>query len=343
MSARVLSGDCRLRVRDLPDNSVHAIVCDPPYDLVSSRGARGGFMGSAWDATGVAFDPATWRALLRVLRPGGYLLAFGGTRTWHRLAVAVEDAGFEVRDSLVWLYGTGWPKNGAAALKPAHEPIVLARRPLDGTLAENVARWGVGGLNIDASRIGVAKRVPNRVSRTRGLVYEGSRDGSLRRETGDEPGHNPSVGRYPPNVILNSTAAKALDEQAAGYGDAGYVSRFFPVLDHDDEDRAWSFRYEAKASTREREEGLDALRAKGERRANVHPTVKPVALLRWLVRLVTPSGGIVLDPFAGSGTTGVACVREGLGFVGIEREGRFVEIARARIEHAREQREGGSR
>jgi site-specific DNA-methyltransferase (adenine-specific) len=367
----VIEGDCIDAMAGMPEASVDAIVCDPPYGL--------GFMGRAWDDLPPGLLWA--EACLRVLKPGGHLLAFGGTRTSHRLVCAIEDAGFEIRDTICWLYGSGFPKSldvGKAidkaagverevvgqrptypdgtrggiekpqhervatglggsfvnpggltdvtapaspeaerwegwgtALKPAHEPVVVARKPLVGTVSANVLVHGTGGLNVDGCRIDLVGNLPD------------------------------TVGRWPANVVLDEEAARLLDEQTGtltsgiavqrnrndaanravygkyanpacedvGYSDSGGASRFF---------------YCAKASARERSEGLD-----GER--NAHPTVKPLAFMRWLVRLVTPPGGLVLDPFAGSGTTGVAALSEGMRFVGVEREAEYVQIARARI------------
>lgn len=292
------------------------------------------------------------RECLRVLKPGGHMAVFGGTRTYHRLVSGVEDAGFEIRDQLAWLFGSGFPKSrnvGRAladehrhpgdfrhreaeawkghgtALKPAHELVVVARKPLAGTVAQNVLEHGTGALNVDGCRIGTTKRVPGGIARkpTR-VVY-----GTYGIETGDESGHDPNVGRWPANVVLDDKAAPMLDEQTGG------ASRFF---------------YCAKASRAERNAGLDGFEERltagvwggtehdlsdGKKptipRANLHPTVKPIELMRWLVRLVTPPGGTVLDPFTGSGTTGCAAVLEGLDFIGIEREGEYARIAEARI------------
>jgi site-specific DNA-methyltransferase (adenine-specific) len=402
MSAAVVAvGDVRRGIA-LPDASVDAVVCDPPYELA--------FMGRAWDASGVAYDVDVWRDVLRVLKPGGHLLAFGGTRTYHRMTCAIEDAGFEIRDSVHWIYGTGFPKSldvskaigkrraeaarwtgFGTALKPAHEPIVVARKPLVGTVAANVTTYGTGALNIDACRVAT--------------------DWSERSDAWKRSGHSadpdaekiaapPGVGitchdagRWPPNVIFahagactddacdaacpvaelasqsGTSTSRATDaprgRRNGGFGDVGAdrgtnvpngaqhndtgtATRFFPV-----------FRYVAKASTREREAGCEALpsmsgaemvdrtegsagtqspragagRTASERR-NTHPTVKPVALMRWLVRLVTPPGGVVLDPFTGSGTTGVAAVLEGFDFLGVELDPAHADIARARIAHA---------
>lgn len=300
-----------------------------------------------------------WAAeCLRVLRPGGHLLAFGGTRTYHRLACGIEDAGFEVRDSLHWLYGSGFPKSKnldgehegwGTALKPSHEPVILARKPLPGTVAANVAQFGTGALNITGCRVEATGR-PLRVSnRTDGNeVYGDGLHGSLAAGVTD-------AGRWPPNVLLAHSAGcddytcgedcpvAGLDRQSGtltsganparrgsdkfrdAYGefpgqrectpargaDSGGASRFFPV-----------FRYEPKATDAERPRLEDG---------TAHPTVKPVSLMRWLVRLVTPPGGLVLDPFAGSGTTGEACVIEGFPCLLIERDPKFAELARTRL------------
>lgn len=254
---------------------------------------------------------------LRVLKPGGHLAAFGGTRTYHRLTAGLEDAGFEIRDCLSWLYGSGFPKSldvskaidraaawdgWGTALKPAWEPIVLARKPLAGTVAGNVLEHGTGALNIDGCRVAASGR-PLRENAGRESVncYGDGLAGSRAAGTTD-------VGRWPANVVLDDHAAAMLDEQADGpapfYGDAGGPSRFF---------------YTAKASRSDR--GA----------TNTHPTVKPTDLMRWVIRLVTPPGGVVLDPFAGSGTTGVAARAEGVRCVLIEREEEYVRIIRGRL------------
>ena len=365
-------GDCRDVMATLPAESVDAIVCDPPYGL--------SFMGKGWDhgVPGVDF----WVEALRVLKPGGHLIAFGGTRTYHRLAVAIEDAGFEVRDCLMYLYGSGFPKsldvskamdkragieewkestpNPAArpgngpgavtstgwekpqrppkpvvetdlakewhgwgtALKPAYEPAILARKPLRGTVADNVAQWGTGGLNIDGCRVGSGGQ----------LKWSAPRDMGFHRGTYAEQyeATESPLGRWPSNVILDEEAAAALDAQS-GTG----ASRFF---------------YTAKASRAEREAGLEGMEkikagamtgaeyredrpTKHPMRANHHPTVKPIDLMRYMVRLVTPPGGVVLDPFMGSGSTGCGAMLEGMRFIGIDITPEYVEIARRRIAH----------
>lgn len=364
---RVEIGDSRERLRELADASVDSVVTDPPYEL--------GFMGKAWDASGIAYDVGLWREVLRVLKPGGHLLAFGATRTYHRLAVAIEDAGFEIRDSIHWMYGSGFPKSldvskaldkaaGAerarenpqrrdrpssaiaasgfgtdgwapqvktpitdeakawlgwgTALKPAHEPIVVARKPLNGTVAANVQAHGVGGINVDACRIGDEVRInPPTASKGGGISYNMSVRGM---PTDAKP--TVAVGRWPPNVVF--THLPACGEECADgcpvaelEASAAGASRFFPA-----------FRYQAKPSRRERGS------------SNTHPTVKPIELMRWLVRLVTPKGGLVLDPFTGSGTTGAAAVLEGARFVGVELSPDYQKIAVARIAGAEASKAG---
>jgi hypothetical protein len=364
----LIEGDCTAALKVLGANRLDSVVTDPPYEL--------GFMAKAWDRTGVAFDPATWAEVLRVLKPGGHLLAFGGSRTYHRIACAIEDAGFEVRDCLQWLYGTGFPKSlnigdgRGTALKPAYEPIILARKPLAGTVAANVATWGTGALNIDVSRIGTSKDVPVSPAKDRvGQVAKGDERG----RSADTPGFDPNVGRWPANVLLDEEAAAELDAQsgtskstaASGvrrHGRSGGIMGDVGALrdgraeGHNDSGGASRFFYVAKASRAERDAGCEHLpeRTGGEMtdredgsagvnnpRAgagrtggarNFHPTVKPLALMRWLVRLVTPPGGLVLDPFTGSGTTGRAALLEGARFIGIEQSAEYLEIARARIQ-----------
>jgi DNA modification methylase len=279
----------------LAAESIDACVTDPPYDLH--------FMGKAWDGRGVAFRPDTWRAVYRVLKPGAYLAAFGGTRTSHRMVCAIEDAGFVIRDSLTWLYGQGFPKSlnlghgRGTALKPASEPIALAWKPFTGAIAANVEHWGTGALNIDACRIGTTKDVPS----------SGSAAGWVGPRTTDMGGFDPNIGRWPANVVLDEDAAAQLDGMTGHLHAGGGASRFF---------------YCAKPSTEERSFGC---------KRNPHPTVKPVELMRWLVKLVTPIGGTVLDPFLGSGTTGMACRYEHRAFVGIEREAEYIAIAERRM------------
>lgn len=321
----------------LDADSIDACVTDPPYEI--------GFMGRAWDSSGVAFRPETWREVYRVLKPGAHLVAFGATRGYHRMAVAIEDAGFEVRDSLAWLYGSGFPKSRnlgdgkGTALKPAFEPVVVAWKPFKGTITACHALHGTAALNVDACRIETSDNL-NGGGYSNGdpeSMWSAGNGGGLRRQPGRlvQP-----LGRWPANVVIDEHAAAAIDEQsghmvarasmrgagpAAGsiHGSRGDAS-FDSMRGHNDSGGASRFYYCAKASRRERDIGLQA-------RGNVHPTVKPVALMRWLVRLVTPLDGLVLDPFMGSGSTGVACQLERRRFIGVEREADYLEIARRRI------------
>jgi len=476
MSWRLEHGDCRALMAALAPDSVDAIATDPPYGLI--------FMGKEWDygVPGVPF----WTEALRVLKPGGHLAAFGGTRTFHRLACAIEDAGFEIRDCLCWLYGSGFPKSldvskaldkaaGAergttyapnmknaakqwagfgTALKPAYEPIILARKPLAGTVAANVLAHGTGALNVDGCRIaweGGGQEFVERTARpnTRGQANVGAVMNRPLAPTVNTSG----LGRWPANLVLDEDAARALDEQSGeltsglmragaerhsivGYrggpacnvtndthGDTGGASRFFFVCEGDQcesakgadrnssppkergdsalsgaptvavqiglpgiagpdsiENFASSTRLQSRAANAEGPEGTDttptirtccascgsvlpvtdapinpdereraggaSVQASGTRfwytskassaerhyaGRNSHPTVKPVSLMRWLVRLITPPGGLVLDPFAGSGSTGIAALAEGLRFVGMELDAESVAVARRRI------------
>ena len=476
---KVYSGHNLDVLKHLPNNSIDSIVTDPPYEL--------GFMSKTWDKSGIAYSVELWQECLRVLKPGGHLLAFGGTRTWHRLAVAIEDAGFEIRDNIAWLYGSGFPKshniskaidkrggqgtlltqqigealkearqkrnitktqadqmfcegttnwtwfegrpagqrpptpetfsrivtawpelaelaelvaeaqrevigqyqtdmgglggqrlgqaNGnitvsatddakawdgwGTALKPAHEPIVVARKPVVGTVAENVLQFGVGALNIDASRIGTEV-----ISVHNAPV--GSFAGGEQDRGSDTESYREHIGRWPANIILDEYTAELLDEQSGisksqggtnpikksmfnlgsetlqpsgGFGDVGGASRFF---------------YVAKASKRDRNEGLDELPEvrHADRNAtdgvggdnprnrtntpkqNFHPTVKPTSLMTYLIKLVTPANGVVLDPFTGSGSTGKAAILEGYKFIGIELTAEYLPIIAGRLQHA---------
>ncbi len=386
MTVRLLHGDCRDVLKTLPDASVDSIVTDPPYELTSGKKGgtgAGGFMGMAWDSTGVAFDAATWFECLRVLKPGGHMLAFSGTRTYHRMVCAIEDAGFEIRDQIGWLFGSGFPKSldvskaidaklGATrdltkagevkragyggdwdtgssssrprrdepatdearqwqgwgtALKPAWEPICVARKPLVGTVAANVLAHGTGGLNIGACRVEGAKPATTRgASGSRGIFNPICARGRVEDD---------GLGRWPANLIHDGSdevlaAFPESDGQAGAVrgtepsktGDAncyGTFRRVKSLQPRGDTGSAARFFYCAKASPSDR--GPD----------NTHPTVKPTDLMRYLCRLVTPPGGVVLDPFMGSGSTLKAAELEGFSAIGIELSAEYIEIARRRI------------
>lgn len=457
MRAELVIGDCRDIMAAMEPNSIDAIVCDPPYGLE--------FMGKEWDKLGAIIEhpddgEGPWgrtnrvrygssaktmqdwheawaREALRILKPGGHLVAFGGSRTYHRLACAIEDAGFEIRDQLQWLYGSGFPKsldvgkamdkvagaerevvgpnrwdgiNGrentntygdasranqtapatnlarqwdgwGTALKPAHEPIVLARKPLaEKTVAANVTEWGTGAINVDGCRI--AGDVPKTTQGASSRIYGGGK--GLYPDGLQESTPSPQ-GRWPANVCMDREAGALLDEmsgerkskwgkqtkgQAIGkhgiygtfaesrhegsnafIGDTGGASRFFLSVPIDEPDTL-RFAYVPKASRAERNAGLEGMPERANRinaprenedqkhatlKANHHPTVKPIALMRWLVRLITPPGGVVLDPFLGSGSTGCAAALEGVDFIGCDLDAEYVEIARHRIAHCAEQ------
>lgn len=323
-------GDCIEVMQQMEPDSVDSIVTDPPYGL--------GFMGKKWDALPPAEEWA--RECLRVLKPGGHILAFGGSRTWHRLAVAIEDGGFEMRDSIAWLYGSGFPKH-RATLKPAFEPIVMGRKPFKGSLTANEAIHGTGALNIEASRIRLqddedADKLTARSGGVRG--WPDSFVGGKAR--GAEP-TDMSKGRWPANVILDESTAAELDQQSgvltSGGGDRGQTGNFGTGESiacgrrkkyerKPDSGGASRFFYVAKAPKKERP-NIDG---------TIHPTVKPLTLMRHLIRLVTPEGGTILDPFAGSGTTVEAAMLEGFQSIGIEREAEYLPLIQHRLDRARE-------
>ena len=331
----------------LPDNSVDAVVCDPPYGL--------SFMGKKWDYDVPAVD--IWAECLRVLKPGGYLLAFAGTRTQHRMAVRIEDAGFEIRDMIAWVYGSGFPKH-QSALKPALEPITMARKPAPRATL----------LNIDACRV-ETDELANKIYNNSGanLTWGGT--------YGKGVVYGNAIGRYPANLIHDgSDEVLALFPDSAGsggsvpnvkisgYGDgavgtgsAEYLGGERTKVDCGTGSAARFF-YCAKASKRDRNEGLEAFDAVMRQTVatsglskngdgsplnqeatakNPHPTVKPTDLMRYLCRLVTPPGGLIVDPFAGSGSTGKAATLEGFQFVGFELDPQYAAIANARIDAAR--------
>lgn len=315
----------------LPELSgLDAVVTDPPYGL--------SFMGKRWDYD--VPDQAIWEACLAAMKPGAHLLSFAGTRTQHRMAVRIEDAGFDIRDMIAWVYGSGFPKSHnldgdkkgwGTALKPALEPITVARKPLIGTVADNVLAHGTGALNIDGCRVGnFQNTTPSGVDRRNAKLAEmGYRPSEYQMGTKlpDTP-----PGRWPANLIHDGSED---------------VTGLFPGAE---DQSAARFFYCAKASNRDRDEGLDGFEKRENAnwpqsmdgndkrgaapRANIHPTVKPTALMRYLCRLVTPPDGVVLDLFMGSGSTGKAAVLEGFGFIGIERDETYFDISCRRIEAA---------
>jgi site-specific DNA-methyltransferase (adenine-specific) len=391
---KILHGDCIEVMKNIPDNTISSCITDPPYEL--------NIMNKKWDNSGISFDVKVWKEILRIIKPGGFLFCFGGTRTVHRMVCAIEDAGWEIRDTMMWLYGSGWPKSlnisksidkkeGAereviginnstydgclrnpkkhkkpssnigkfgfkitphglpitgpstdlakkfdgygTVLKPMYEPIIIAMKPIDENYVNNAEKWGIAGLNIDDCRIelnGDYKSKANGRPSLTGL------DDNYKKEEANKPD---TKGRWPGNVILDDVSAALLDAQTGtlksgdncirrkegrfiehgglgkagdvqiSYGDVGGASRFF---------------YCAKASKRE----------KGD--YNKHSTVKPLSLIKYLCHLIKPpEGGIVLDPFLGSGTTAVACMKEGIDFIGIEKEKEYIEIAEKRIEECK--------
>lgn len=342
----ILNLDCRHGLAMLPDNSVDAILTDPPYGLR--------FMGKKWDYDVPGVD--IWVDCLRVLKPGGHLLAFAGTRTQHRMAVRIEDAGFEIRDMIAWVYGSGFPKH-RSSLKPALEPITMARKP-----AERATL-----LNIDACRVeGLAQAFGNGRGFAPGTDLSGTDRG--RREPSAE-------GRYPANLIHDGSdevmamfpdsagsGGSVPNVKISGYGDgavgtgsAEYLGGERTKVDCGTGSAARFF-YCAKASKKDRNEGLEAFdavmanfaagtglskngdgspRNMSPEAKNPHPTVKPTELMRYLCRLVTPPGGLIVDPFAGSGSTGKAAILEGFRFVGFELDPQYSAIANARLEAAR--------
>jgi site-specific DNA-methyltransferase (adenine-specific) len=409
MSYQILLGDCRDRLKELSDNSIDSIVTDPPYEL--------GFMGKSWDASGVAYDVTVWQECLRVLKPGGHLLSFGGSRTYHRMACAIEDAGFQIRDQIMWVYGSGFPKSlniskaidkaagvqfnakpasgvgfmnnnddgynttlnqlvqvgestaeakewdgWGTALKPAHEPIVLARKPLVGTVANNVLTHGTGGINIDGCRVGNETRTYGGMSANQPDV------GTFRDDNWTPKEIEVTVaGRFPANFIHDgSDEVLELFPDAKGgtwnttkgarhFNNDGEPTGYATSKSDSSTGSAARFFYCAKASKKDRNEGLDHLpevmitgrdvgqdamavphKTRSNLSANYHPTVKPTDLMRYLCRLITPPNGTVLDPFTGSGSTGKAAVLEGFSFIGVEQSEEYIAIAEARIQSAKE-------
>lgn len=410
-NSQIIVGDCRESIKGLPDNSVDSIVTDPPYEL--------GFMGKSWDASGIAYDVSLWRECLRVLKPGGHLLAFSGSRTYHRMTCAIEDAGFEIRDQIQWVYGSGFPKShnvansidkkmwcpprGRAipvasthfptgkyaeekltgnkveayqarteqgekwdgwgtALKPAHEPICVARKPLEGTVADNVMKWGTGAINVDGCRVGTEDTTTRHNSSSSSFMT-----GKIGEEQPlqDTYQTGSTAGRWPANLIHDGSQEvlelfpETGPSKAAARGDGNPNPMSWGKGRSDSEEvrghndlggSAARFFYCPKASKKDRDEGCEGMEAKvfsmsgndSEKegdiglnksipRRNFHPTVKPTDLMRYLCRLVTPPGGTVLDPFTGSGSTGRGAALEGFNFIGCELSEDYAAIARARI------------
>ena len=386
---KIINGDSLLELDKLEENSIDAIVTDPPYEL--------GFMNKGWDSTGIAYSVDFWKKCLRVLKPGGHLVSFSSSKTFYRMICAIEDAGFEIRDNLFWFYSQSMPKgqnigkmldakikygksnsvslrelelsegvgsynkvapnNGMMGekkvfekkyyqseniwsgwntqLKPAYEPITLARKPLDGTVSENVFKWRVGGLNVNECKVGneiISTPKAPKVTFAEGELGRGST-----REENGSIDYDEHLGRYPSNIISD--------------GCLGDITRFY---------------YCAKASSKDREEGLDGFEEKigggmngtheqslltgsgnirNNLRKNFHPTVKPTDLMQYLVRLISPKGATILDPFMGSGSTGKAVAFENrerdakYSFIGIELDEEYCKIAHARIDWANKYKE----
>ena len=416
----IIHGDCLEELKKLEDNSIDAVVCDPPYGLSNTKPAqvadvlkawvtgdteavpttKVGFMGASWDS--FVPPPAVWEECMRVLKPGGHMAVFAGARTQDLMGLSIRLAGFEIRDTLGWVYGSGFPKSQnislqiekqagkrghtakgfvtagdyggrgltspdtkvqhspltmdeakqwdgwGTALKPAIEPIILARKPLDGTVASNVLAHGVGGLNIDACRVPSDTPIPSHhgTSGAAGVTMGKYRDYVPGSETAASVENVQTAGRFPANVLLDEHAAKEMDKQSGvsissvrvnvekdytssqsltpdsgkggdrGHSDSGGASRFFPV-----------FKYQAKAPKKERPviEREDGSKIQ-------HNTVKPLALMEWLVSLIVPPGGVVLDPFAGSGTTLQAALNKGFQPIGIEQDADYIKLIEKRLE-----------
>lgn len=395
-SYKIYNGDMLDMLQVIKPESIDAIVCDPPYEL--------GFMNKSWDSTGIAFKKETWQNCFEVLKPGGYLLAFGGSRTYHRIACAIEDAGFEIRDCVMYFYGTGFPKscniglatdkkNGVSqnewqgwgtCLKPAYEPIIIARKPFKGSVVDNIIKYRVGGLNIDECRVkfeNTQNPATNPLFRKQG-GYKLPKKGQL--SNGAIPFSSSKndvneLGRFPANVITDGSeeVAKGMPNTTSQYNPEGkhqnerhrenydrFNFGYKQRIDTGFNDSGSAMRYfcSAKASKKDRDEGLDAfeerkttdgcIRANVETvrefgansalRKNIHPTCKPTELMQYLVRLVSPKGATILDPFMGSGSTGKAVMFENrerdanYKFIGIELTDEYLPIAQARIEYARD-------
>ena len=372
------NGDCIKEMQKLIDDGVQvdSVVTDPPYEL--------GFMGRSWDSTGIAFQKETWELAYKLLKPGGHLLAFSASRNYHRMAVAIEDVGFEIRDQMMWLYGSGFPKSmnvGKAfdkklgnsewegwgtALKPAHEPIVMARKPLsEKSIVDNVLKHGTGAINIDECRIeGNDAKYPDTNPDFKDIGRQSKEAiGIDKLSFGQtENAKRKKVVRKPRNESgVWTDGNSGMKAEGTQYADADPKGRFPANVMHDGLDTEWSrYFYCPKVSKAERNKGLDNFKIEktkggggtsnntwyeddvnaasgkfGSEKApskNIHPTVKPQKLMQYLCRMVTPKGGIILDMFMGSGSTGMAAKDEGFDFIGIEKEKEYFKIAEARIE-----------
>lgn len=364
-TCRMIHGDCLTVMPTLAAESISSIITDPPYGL--------SFMGKSWDhgIPGVPF----WEAALRVAKPGAHLMAFGGTRTFHRLMTAIEDAGWELRDTLMWVYGSGYPKSlnlegehqgWGTALKPAWEPIIMARKPLTGTVTENVAAHGTGAINIDGCRIPVDDQAYARNhSGDRG--HGGTRDMDDRRSTDFRTGggNASDIGRWPANLCHDGSdeVVDRFPQQTSGANptrrNSAKFRNAYSTFEGQEEcnaargvdsGSAARFFYCSKASREDRNAGCEGLERRplhwssgdenpgsfqsdgtDKTSPNNHPTVKPTDLMRWLCRLVTPRGGTILDPFAGSGSTGRAAIYEGFNSILIEQNHEYLEIMRCRV------------
>lgn len=440
MTYQVLAGDCLEHMKGMADNSISSCVTDPPYGLGTQKrfgpgqkATKGppqyarqtsGFMNLDWDRTGIAFSVDLWAEVYRILKPGAYLLAFGGAQTFHRMAVAIEDAGFDIKPNLAWIYATGFPhgvnvalqfeqrlcdrvevepdkfewlykddqavmvrqspfrhplanewEGWNSSLKPAFEPIIVGRKALIGSNTENIEVWGTGCFNVDGCRIETNEQFhtpqsnPSHRQGTVGVDMGITRSSmeSMHQAQSDSIQRLTSMGRYPSNVFLDDEVAADLDRQS-GVSKSSAVkrnrsfredetqwriggARFNDTSEYDDKGGASRFFFVAKPTRVEKDRGLQDFANSVLNRTNPgglendprwapksvknsHPTTKPVALMRQLVKLVTPPSGVVLDCFLGSGTTGVAAIEEGFDFIGIEKEESYVPIATTRIAHA---------
>ena len=361
----LLNGDCIEQMQKLIDDGVQvdSVVTDPPYHLASIvkrfgkegsapaqygtdgafKRAATGFMGKEWDGGDIAFRPETWELALKLLKPGGHILAFSASRNYHRMAVAIEDAGFEIRDQMMWLYGSGFPKSlnigdgWGTALKPAHEPIVMARKFIEGKNKQNKEKYGTGGLNIDGCRIETnpevddMHRVVDRKPRNDDKVWTNKNSG-FKNENNIYTGVR-EEGRFPANVMHGG-----LDTEWSRYFYCPKTSKAEKNKGLDSfEAKPMAWGNQAKAELKrgnldwKGNQGDGTKHNKVSMRVNTHPTVKPQELMKYLCRMVTPKGGTVLDPFMGSGSTGCAAKDEGFNFIGIEKEKEYFDIADARI------------